>query len=130
MPFLHPDATHACGALNRHGEPCKNWPARRSTGVQRRCRFHGGHSLKGTVHPGFTHGYRSRVLREVAAIMQKGAVMSLWEALVVSEQVRAKRAELVALVYTIEAIKMQGMTTAELRAYLRLPLSPGDVVLR
>jgi len=66
----------------------------------------------------------------VAAIMQKGAVMSLWEALVVTEQVRAKRAELVALVQTMEAIKMQGLTTAELRAYLRLPLSPGDVVLR
>jgi hypothetical protein len=130
MPFLPPDASQACGAMNRHGEPCRNWPARRSTGVRRRCRFHGGHSLKGRAHPGFTHGYRSRVLREVAEIWQKGAVFSLWEAIVLTEQVREKRAELVALVHTLEEIKMAGMTNAELRAYLRLPLSPCDVVLR
>src|SRR5439155_488514 len=85
----HPDASQACGARNRHGEPCKNWPARRSRGVRRRCRFHGGHSLRSIAHPGYTHGYRSRVLREVAEILQKGAVLSFWDDIVLTKQVRA-----------------------------------------
>jgi hypothetical protein len=42
--------------------------------------------------------------------------------------VREKRAELVALVCTIE--EMHRMTTAELRASLGLPLSPDDAVRR
>ena len=129
MPFLHPDASQACGARNRHGEPCKNWPARQSRSLKRRCRFHGGHSLRGTVHPGFKHGYRSRVLREVAEILQKGAVLSFWDDIVLTKQVREKRAELVALVRTIEELKMADRTEAEIRAYLGLPLSPCDVVI-
>src|SRR5712691_7297138 len=92
MPFLQPDASQACGARNRHGEPCKNWPARQSRGVRRRCRFHGGHSLRSIAHPGYTHGYRSRVLREVAEILQKGAVLSFWDNIVLTKQVREKRA--------------------------------------
>ena len=130
MPFLQPDASQACGARNRHGEPCKNWPARRSRGVRRRCRFHGGHSLRSIAHPGYTHGYRSRVLREVAEILQKGAVLSFWDDIVLTKQVREKRAELVALVRTIDELKMADRTDGEIRAYLGLPLSPCDVVLR
>ena len=63
------------------------------------------------MHPGYTHGYRSRVLREVAEILQKGAVLSFWDDIVLTKQVREKRAELVALVRTIE--EMQGMTKVE-----------------
>ena len=129
MPFLQPDASQACGARNRHGEPCKNWPARQSRSLKRRCRFHGGHSLRSIAHPGYTHGYRSRVLREVAEILQKGAVLSFWDDIVLTKQVREKRAELVALVRTIEELKMADRTEAEIRAYLGLPLSPCDVVI-
>lgn len=128
MPFPQPDESQACGAMNRQGEPCKNWPARRSTGVQRRCRFHGGHSLKGTVHPGFKHGYRSRSLRELGAFLDRMARISIFDAFRLTALVREKRAELVALVLTLE--EMQGMTTAEIRTYLGLPLSPCDVMIR
>lgn len=128
MPFLQPDASQSCGARNRHGEPCKNWPARQSRSLQRRCRFHGGYSLQGMAHPGFTHGKRTRGLREVFAKFRAAQDMSWLDMLRLTALVREKRAELVALVCTLE--EMQGMTTAEIRAYLGLPLSPCDVVLR
>ena len=129
MPFLQPDASQACGARNRHGEPCKNWPARQSRSLKRRCRFHGGHSLRGTVHPGFKHGYRSRVLREVRELFHRWAMFSLGDLVRLTALVRDKRAEFVALVRTIEELKMADRTEAEIRAYLGLPLSPCDVVI-
>jgi len=128
MSFPWPDEHQACGATNRHGEPCKNWPSRRSRSLRRRCRFHGGHSLQGITHPGFTHGKRTRGLREVFAQFRAAQDMSWVDMLRLTALVRAKRAELVALVLTIE--EMQGMTKAEIRAYLGLPLSPCDVMIR
>jgi hypothetical protein len=124
MSFPRPDAQEACGARNRHGEPCKNWPSRYSHSLKRRCRFHGGQSLEGTAHPGFTHGTRTRGLREVAAKLRAAHDMSWLDHVRLTALVRAKRAELVALVLTIE--EMQRMTKAEIRAYLGLPLSSHD----
>ena len=93
--------------------------------MKRRCRFHGGHSLEGIAHPRFTHGKRTRGLREVFAKIRAAADLSWYDMLRLSALVRQKRAELVALVLTIE--EMQGMIKAEIRAYLGLPLSPCDV---
>ena len=126
MSFSRPDEHQACGATNRHGGPCKNWPARRSGGVKRRCRFHGGHSLTGMAHPGYKHGYRSRITRELGEVFHRQARFDLQEAVHLNTLVREKRAELIALVRTIEEIKLEGMTNAEIRAYLRLPLNAFD----
>jgi hypothetical protein len=126
MSFPRPDAHQTCGATNRHGQPCKNWPARQSRSLKRRCRFHGGHSPHGLAHPRFRHGRRTRALREVAAQFRAAGDLS-WEDLYqVTKLVREKRAELVALVCTIE--EMKRMTKAEIRVYLGLPLSPDDAV--
>jgi hypothetical protein len=130
MPIPRPTPEQACGARNRHGEPCKNWPARISTSVKRRCRFHGGRSITGMVHPSWRHGYRSRLFRELGEMVQKGARFSMEDAILLTRLVRDKRAELTALVRAIEGIKMESMTDAEIRAYLGLPLSPCDVVIR
>jgi hypothetical protein len=47
-----------CGAKTRAGTPCK----RIARQPQGRCKFHGGCSLWGIVHPNFRHGKRSKYL--------------------------------------------------------------------
>lgn len=128
MPVPQPTPEQACGATNRQGKPCKNWPAHRSTGVKRRCRFHGGHSLQGLAHPGYRHGFRSRSLRALGEIVRRGELISIGRASVLTRLVQAKRSELVTLASAIADV--EGMTRAEIREYLGLPLSPGDVVIR
>jgi hypothetical protein len=81
------------------------------------------------AHPSWRHGYRSRLFREIGEMMQKGARLSMEDAIGLTMLVREKRAELVALVRAIEGIKMADMTDAEIRAYLRLPLSRCDAVI-
>jgi len=58
-----------CGARNRHGKPCSNFPAHGRT----RCRFHGGASTGPRTKEGLvkaaanlrTHGFYSRLLPAV-----------------------------------------------------------------
>lgn len=52
----------ACGAKTRAGTPCKNAPM--IGGVGNRCKFHGGASLSGELHPRFKHGNCTNLARE------------------------------------------------------------------
>src|SRR6185295_472187 len=45
-----------CGAQTRSGERCQNYPVSGS----KRCRMHGGASLKGAAHPRWKHGKYSK----------------------------------------------------------------------
>jgi hypothetical protein len=49
-----------CGAKKRNGQPCTQYPV---TG-KKRCRMHGGTSLRGIAHPAYRHGRFSKVLPE------------------------------------------------------------------
>ena len=48
-------ALEKCGARTRSGEPCRNARMR----GRRRCRMHGGRSLRGFAHPSIRHGLYS-----------------------------------------------------------------------
>ncbi len=48
----------ACGAKTRKGLSCQNSPVL----GRNRCRMHGGASLRGSNHPNFKHGRRSKAL--------------------------------------------------------------------
>jgi hypothetical protein len=52
---MHEQAPRRCGAMTRDGDPCKNWAMRPS----KRCRMHGGKSLKGIASPHYKHGLYS-----------------------------------------------------------------------
>jgi hypothetical protein len=81
------------------------------------------------AHPSYVHGLRCRVLRELDEVLHTRVRFSIEEAAMLTEIVRAKRAELVALVRTIEGIKLAGMTDTEIQAYLGLRRSSCDVVI-
>lgn len=61
---------HTCGAKTRSGSPCNNPPVKGG----RRCRMHGGKSLKGTDSPTWKHGlyskYAGESLKEVLAELE------------------------------------------------------------
>jgi len=84
--------------------------------------------LQGLAHPGYRHGFRSRSLRALGEIVRRGELISIGRASVLTRLVQAKRSELVTLVSAIAEV--EGMTRADIREYLGLPLSPGDVVIR
>jgi len=60
--------------------------------------------------------------------VRRGELISIGRASVLTRLVQAKRSELVTLVSAIAEV--EGMTRADIREYLGLPLSPGDVVIR
>ena len=45
-----------CGARTRAGGECRSRPVR----GRKRCRMHGGASLRGPLHPNYRHGLRAR----------------------------------------------------------------------
>src|SRR5262245_10476303 len=109
MPFPRPNAHEACGATNRHGEPCKNWPARMSTSAKRRCRFHGGHSRQGMAHPGYQHGLRSRALRDLAAYLHRRAQIDRVDYIAMHELCKLKRRELYALLKAVAEARWEAL---------------------
>lgn len=52
-----------CGAKNRRGGKCTLPPMPNG-----RCRFHGGMSLVGPAHPGYKHGRRSILLKDIKGL--------------------------------------------------------------
>ena len=101
MPVPRPTPEQACGARNRNGEPCKNWPARTSRSRKRRCRFHGGASLQGMAHPGYQHGFRSRALRDLAVCLHRGAQIECIDYMAMHDLCKLKRRELYALLQAV-----------------------------
>jgi hypothetical protein len=109
MPFRRPNKHEACGATNRNGEPCKNWPARTSRSRKRRCRFHGGVSLQGMAHPGYQHGLRSRALCDLAVYLHRGAQIERLDYIAMHELYKLKRRELYALLRAIADARWEAL---------------------
>lgn len=64
------DGTPMCGAKNRRGEPCRQFPVKGRS----RCKFHGGRTPRGPSSPHYKHGFFSQVLpKELAKLVRRAA---------------------------------------------------------